>query len=88
MVLPSKYLDAFRIVLTKEQKLLIKQKHGKDSQLSTLLSSSFIKNLFILRLQETAGNGLKNHYIISGKTSVNNGKNTYKKRLYNQQYIN
>lgn len=83
MVLPSKYLDAFRIVLTKEQKLLIKQKHGKDCQLSTLLSSPFITNLFILRLQETVGKGLKIHYIISRKTSVNNDKNTYKKHIYN-----
>ena len=83
MVLPSKCLDAFRITLTKEQKLLIKQKHGKDSQLSTLLSSPFIKNLFILRLRETAGKGLKKYYIISRKTSVNNDKNTYKKHIYN-----
>ena len=88
MVLPSKCLDAFRITLTKEQKLLIKQKHGKDSQLSTLLSSPFIKNLFILRLRETAGKGLKKYYIISRKKSVNNDKSTYKKRLYNQQGIN
>ena len=83
MVLPSKYLDAFRIALTKEQKLLIKQKHGKDSQISTLLSSSFIKNLFILRLRETAGKGLKNNYIISRKTSVNNDKITHKKHIRN-----
>ena len=83
MVFPSKCLDAFRITLTKEQKLLIKQKHGKDSQLSTLLSSPFIKNLFILRLRETAGKGLKNHYIISRKTSVNNDKITYKKHIRN-----
>jgi len=83
MVLPSKCLDAFHIALTKEQKLLIKQKHGKDSQLSILLSSPFIKNLFILRLRETAGNGLKNHYIISRKTSINNDKSTYKKHIYN-----
>ena len=83
MVLPSKCLDAFRIALTKEQKLLIKQKHGKDSQISTLLSSPFIKNLFILRLRETAGKGLKNNYIISRKTSVNNDKITYKKHIRN-----
>ena len=88
MVLPSKCLDAFRITLTKEQKLLIKQKHGKDSQLSILLSSSFMENLFLLRLQKSADKGMKNHYIISSKTSVNNDKNTYKKRLYNQQGIN
>ena len=30
----------------------------------------------------------KNHYIISSKTSITNGKNTYKKQLYNQQQIN
>ncbi len=80
-------MDAFRIALTKEQKLLIKQKHGKDSQLSTLLSSPFIKNLFILRLRETAGKGLKNYYIISNKRSTNNGKSTYKKQVCNQQRI-
>jgi hypothetical protein len=34
------------------------------------------------------GNTLKNHYIISSKTPITNGKNTYKKQLYNQQYIN
>ena len=79
MVLPSKCLDALRIALTKEQKLLIKQKHGKDSQLSTLLSSPFIKNLVILRLRKTAGKGLKIHYIISRKISINNDKSTYKK---------
>ena len=79
MVLPSKCLDAFRIALTKEQKLLIKQKHGKDSQLSTLLSSPFIKNLFILRLRKTADKGLKIHYIISRIASINNDKSIYKK---------
>ena len=83
MVLPSKCLDAFRIALTKEQKLLIKQKHGKDSQLSTLLSSPFTKKLFILRLRKTAGKGLKIHYIILRKTSVNNDKITYKKHIRN-----
>jgi len=76
-------LDAFRIALTKEQKLLIKQKHDKDSLLSILLSSTFIENLFILRLRKTTGNGLKNHYIISRKTSINNDKSIYKKHLYN-----
>ena len=30
---------------------------------------------------------LKNNYIISGKTSINNGKNTNKKRVRNQQEI-
>ena len=28
---------------------------------------------------------LKNHYIISGKVSINNGKNKFKKQVCNQQ---
>ena len=31
---------------------------------------------------------LKNNYIISKKTSITNGKNTYKKQVCNQQRIN
>lgn len=31
---------------------------------------------------------LKNHYISSKKTSINNGKNTYKKQLCNHKEIN
>ena len=34
---------------------------------------------FILRLQKSIDNKLKNHYISSKKTSINNGKITYKK---------
>ena len=41
-----------------------------------------------LRLQKSTDKNLKNHYIISSKTSITNGKNTYKKQLYNQQQIN
>ena len=47
-------MDAFRIVLTEESKLLIKQKYGYDSQLSILLLSSLIENLFLLRLRKSA----------------------------------
>ena len=36
-------------------------------------------NLLILRLQKSVDKNLKNHYIVSDKTSRNNGKNTYKK---------
>ena len=47
-----KCVDAFRIALTKEQKLYIKQKHSQDGLgcLSTLLSSSDAENLFMLIL--------------------------------------
>jgi len=31
---------------------------------------------------------LKNHYIISNKTSINDGKNTYTKRFCNHKEIN
>ena len=34
---------------------------------------------FILRLRKSIDNRLKNHYISSKKTSINNGKITYKK---------
>jgi len=31
--------------------------------------------------------GLKKHYIISKKTSITNGKNTYKKQVCNKQKV-
>ena len=80
-------MDTFRIVLTEESKLLIKQKHGYDSQLSILLLSSDIENLFVLRLRKYVDKGLKNHYIISKRTSITNGKNTYKKQVCNKQKV-
>ena len=43
-----KCVDVFCIVLTEETKLLIKQKHSKDSQPSILLSSSDIENYLFL----------------------------------------
>ena len=45
-----KCVDAFRIGLTEESKLFIKQKYSQDCQLSILLSSSDTENLFILSL--------------------------------------
>ena len=52
----------------------------------TLRLKLFIR--FILRLQKSIDNRLKNHYISSKKTSINNGKNTYKKQLCNHKEIN
>ena len=52
-----------------------------------LLSSSFIENLFVLRLRKSADKNLKNYYIVTNKTSRNNGKNTYMKQVCNQQRI-
>ena len=45
MVLP---LDAFRIVLTEEQNLLLKQNYSQDSQLPILFSSSDTELFFFL----------------------------------------
>ena len=47
-----------------------------------------IENLFILRLRKNTDKDLKNHYISSKKTSINNGKNTYKKQDCNHKEIN
>ena len=80
-------MDTFRIVLTEESKLLIKQKHGYDSQLSILLLSSDIDNHFFLDFENLQIRGLKKHYIISKKTSITNGKNTYKKQVCNKQKV-
>ena len=46
-----KRVDAFRIVLIDQLKLLIKQKHSKDYYLSILLSFSDKEKLFILILR-------------------------------------
>ena len=43
---------------------------------------------FILRLRKSADKDLKKHYISSKKTSINNGKNTYKKQVCNHKEIN
>ena len=43
---------------------------------------------FILRLRKSADKDLKNHYISSKKTSINNGKNTCKKQVCNHKEIN
>ena len=41
-----------------------------------------------LILRKSTDKGLKNHYIISNKISINNDKSTYKKQACNQQEIN
>ena len=70
-----------------ERTLNIKQKHSKDYQPPTFLSSSDIESLFFLMLQNTKKT-MKIHYIISNKTSENKDKNPCKKQVRNQQEIN
>ena len=49
-------------------------------------SSSDIEESFPCSFEDV-DNALKNHYINSNKTSINKDKNTYKKRVCNQQEI-
>jgi len=77
-----------RIVFVHEKKFLNKQTYSLDSQLSILFSSSFIENLFISRFRKAADRCLKNHYIILNKAPINNGKNTYTRRVCNHKEIN
>ena len=78
-------MDAFRIALTEEPKFFIKQKHRQAYQLSILLSPFNIETPFMLILQKYVDKILKNHYIISKKISITNGKNIYMKQVRNQQ---
>ena len=83
-----KYVDTFRIALTEESKLLIKQKPWlRQSTFCPLIILWHWKSC-LFRLQKYADRSLKNHYIISKKTYITNGKNTYKKQVCNQQRIN
>ena len=47
-----------------------------------------ILKTFSFKTSNSVDKGMKNHYIISNKTSINNGKTTYKKKVRNQQEIN
>ena len=47
-----------------------------------------ILKTFSFKTSNSVDKGLKNHYIISSKTSINNDKITYKTQVCNQQEIN
>ena len=52
------------------------------------ISSADTKKTFHFNTSKIADKGIKNHYIISNNTSTNNGKNTCKMQVCNQQEIN
>jgi hypothetical protein len=81
-------VDAFRIALVKEPKLLAKQKNIAKivNYLSYYYPLTLKTILFILR--KYADKDLKNHYIISKETSITNGKNIYMNRVCNHKEIN
>ena len=70
-----------------EAKLLTKQNMAK-----TVIYLSYYHPLtlktFCFKTLKTTDKDLKNHYINSNKTSINNGKNTYKSQAYNHKEIN
>lgn len=73
-----KCVDAFRIALTEKPSLFIKQKYSQDCQCLFYYHPPTPHPFFILTLQNV-DKGLKNHYIIQIKISINKDKNTYKK---------
>ncbi len=81
-------MDTFRIVLKEEPKLCVKQTDSQDSLGCLFYSSSDTEHLSILIHRKIEAKTLKNHDIISDKTSTDKGKNMYKKQVCNQQKIN
>ena len=57
----------------------------RQSWLSILLSSFDTEKLFMLTLRKFADKTLKNHDIITDKTSTDKDKNKHKKQVRNQQ---
>ena len=80
-----KCMDPFRIVLTEEAKLCVKQKDSQDCLGCLLYYHPPMQKTFSCQYFGNADNGLKNHDIISGKTPTDKGKNTCKKQVCNQQ---
>ena len=78
-----KCVDDFRIALTEKPRLFNKQKYSQDCQLSILLLPSNTATFFHFNTSKNVDKALKNHYIISNKTSINKDKNTCKKQVYN-----
>lgn len=64
-------MDTFRIVLKEEPKLCVKQTDSQDSFGCLFYLSSDTKELFMLTLRKIVDIVLKNHNIISYKTSTN-----------------
>ena len=78
-------MDVFRIALMEEAKLYLKQIDSQDCLGYLLYYHPPTQKTFSCKYFETAGNGLKNHDIISDKIPTDKGKNTCKKLLCNQQ---
>jgi len=80
-------VNDFRIALVKKPKLLAKQKTLLRLSTIYLVIILWHWKPFLFILRKYADKDLKNHYIISKKTSITNGKNTYKKQVCNKQKV-
>ena len=82
---PVKCVDTFRIALTDEPELCVKQIDSQDGLGYLLYYYPPMQKTFTYQYFENADNRLKNHDIISDKTPTDKGKNTHKKQVCNQQ---
>ena len=80
-----KCVDTFRIALKEEPKSCVKQIDSQDCLGCLFYSSSDTEHLSILIHRKIEAKTLKNHDIISDKTSTDKGKNMYKKQVCNRQ---
>ena len=80
-----KCVDVFRIALTEEAMLCVKQKHSQDGLGYLLYYHPPMQKTFSCKYFENADNRLKNHDIILGKAPTDKGKNTHKKQVCNQK---
>ena len=67
------------IEFAKINKTIIRKNRSYSLNPNQSLDHNVSGKPFHLGLRKYADNGLKNHYIISSKTSINNDKTTYKK---------
>ena len=78
-------MDVFRIALKEEPELCVKQIDSQDCLGYLLYYHPPTQKTFSCQYFENADNGLKNHDILSGKTSIDKGMNTCKKQVCNKQ---
>ena len=80
-------MDIFRINLTEEAKLFIRQKNIAKSVNCLFYYYPPTQKTFLPLYLKNAGRGLKNHYMFPSKGSINNGKKMSKRCDCNLQVV-
>ena len=80
-------MDTFRIDLTEEAKLFIRQKNIAKSVNCLFYYYPPTQKTFLPLYLKNAGRGLKNHYMFPSKGSINNGKKMSKRCDCNLQVV-